>query len=160
MAKTINSVTATTYAVEPVHGKGGNISGKQSNHGDFHLPACLAHLIDPPLYMAVAWWGLLSRQGVTRDDISQAFHIPQRRAADVLSYISRERSDVITCQRRVMRDGGRRHLVLTILAVGELAPVAPSPPLRVKKTHSRGDNDAVRQWRRWFLSRPNVSSNE
>ncbi|HEJ7994289.1 TPA: CaiF/GrlA family transcriptional regulator [Serratia liquefaciens] len=138
---------------------GNTVSGKQSNHGDFYLPACLTHLIDPPLYMAVAWWGLLTGQGMTREDISQAFRIPPRRAADVMAYISRERCDVITCERRIVRAIGRRSLMLRVSAVRELAPVVPSPSPRVKKMPG-GGADPVREWRRWFLSRPNVSSTE
>lgn len=133
------------------------ISGKQSNHGDFHLPACLAHLVDPPLYMAVAWWGVLSAQVITRESISQAFRISLTRAADVMAYIIRSRGDVITCERRVIRKDGRRNLVLTISAVRDVVPQVSVPSPRVKKTPGRGGVDPVREWRRWFLSRPNIT---
>ncbi|CAI1210392.1 TPA: CaiF/GrlA family transcriptional regulator [Serratia liquefaciens] len=139
---------------------GNTICGKQSNHGDFYLPARLAHLNDPPLYMAVAWWGLLTGQGMTREYISQTFRIPPRRAADVMTYISRERSDVINSERHFLREAGRRSLVLTVSAVSALVPVASSPVPRVKKTPVRGCDDPVREWRRWFLSRPITSSSE
>lgn len=157
MAKFINETRGDVEPENSACGAGGTVSAKQSNHGDFYLPACLTHLVDPPLYMAVAWWGLLTGQGMTREDISQTFRIPPRRAADVMSYISRERCDVITCERRIVREVGRRSLMLRVSAVRELAPVVPSPSPRAKKTPARGSVDPVREWRRWFLSRPNVS---
>lgn len=161
MTKIINSGSPCLISLYNSRGgKGNTVSGKQSNHGDFHLPACLVHLNDPPLYIAVAWWGLLSGRGMTREDISQAFRIPLRRAADVMAYISRDRCDVITCERRVIHNGNRRSLILTIAAIGEFIPAVPSPPPRVKKNRSPDGGDPVREWRRWFLSRPNVSSAE
>lgn len=135
------------------------IAGKQRNHGGFQLPASLVHLTDPPLYLAVAYWGLLTGGGFTREDVSQAFRISQRRAADVMSYISRERSDVITCERQLTREGrGRRSLALIITAVREPMPVMTPPPPRARKTPSPGAAEQVQRLRHWFLSRPNTPS--
>lgn len=64
------------------------IEGTQSNHGSWHLPQNLQHLESPPMWLAVAWWGLLRKEAISRDDVSQAFHISQRRAGDVLYYLS------------------------------------------------------------------------
>lgn len=155
--KEINKEKRMASPCEPSRPRSGVILGRQSNHDDFYLPECLRHLGDPPLYMAVAWWGLLSGQGITRDDISLAFRIPPRRAADVMSYISRDRGDIITCERRVVRTTGRRSLVLTITDVRDVEPAAPLPPPRAKKTAGQGGADPVREWRRWFLSRPNTA---
>jgi len=156
--KKINEETNVLGSGHQANSGGGVISGKQSNHGDFYLPECLSHLGDPPLYLAVAWWGVLIGRGITREDISLAFRIPPRRAADVMSYISRDRGDIITCVRRIDREAGRRSLVLTISAVRDVGSAVPIPPPRAKKTSGRGAAESVREWRRWFLSRPNTAS--
>lgn len=77
------------------------IKGTQSNHGSWHLPQNLQHLESPPMWLAVAWWGLLRKEAISRDDVSQAFHISQRRAGDVLYYLSRHCTQtVISCWKK------------------------------------------------------------
>lgn len=135
------------------------VTGKQSNHGDFCLPECLTHLIDPPLYLAVAHWGLLTASPLSRALVSETFRISERRAADVLNYIARERHDIIDCKRNIVREGaGRRGLKLTVTAIRGTPP--PAPPPRAKQSSTARSRAASRaqQLRHWFLSRPNLSS--
>lgn len=136
------------------------VAGKQSNHGDFCLPDCLAHLISPPLYMAVAHWGIYTGLPLSRASVSETFRISERRAADVLNYIVRDRHDIIDCKRHTAREGaGRRVLKLTVIAIRDVAARAPSPPARTGTARSRAASRA-QQLRHWFLSRPNLSSGE
>ncbi|WP_394853087.1 CaiF/GrlA family transcriptional regulator [Serratia marcescens] len=135
------------------------VSGKQSNHDCFYLPACLGHLIDPPLYLAVARWGLLTGTRLTRRGISEAFRISERRAADVMNYILRDRGDVIDCVRTVTREGkGRRGLTLTVVAIRAQDAVVAAAPLRTRRGTLPRGADTTRELRQWFLSRPNPES--
>lgn len=159
MAEINNDSGAECDNKEQSRGTRNTVAGKQSNHGDFHLPACLGHLTDPPLYLAVAYWGLLTGSRLSRATVSETFRISERRAADVMSYISRERCDVIDCVRKITREGrGRRGLTLTITAVRALVQTPPSPPVRGRKTPRPGAADMSRELRHWFLRRPNLSS--
>lgn len=135
------------------------VSGKQSNHDCFYLPACLGHLIDPPLYLAVASWGLLTGTRLTRRGVSEAFRISERRAADVMTYILRDRGDVIDCIRTVTREGkGRRGLTLTVVAVRAQGAVVAAAPMRTRRGTLPRGADTTRELRQWFLSRPNPVS--
>nr|WP_249339863.1 CaiF/GrlA family transcriptional regulator [Serratia marcescens] len=137
------------------------VAGKQRNHGDFCLPDTLAHLMDPPLYLAVAHWGMATGLPLSRALVSETFRISERRAADVLNYIARDRHDVIDCQRHIVREGaGRRGLKLTITAIRGAAPRAASPPPARGSTARSRAASRVQQLRHWFLSRPNLSSAE
>lgn len=159
MAEINNDAGAEFYNKEHSRVTRNTVTGKQSNHGDFHLPACLAHLTDPPLYLAVSYWGLLTGGGLSRAIVSETFRISERRAADVMSYISRERCDVIDCVRKITREGkGRRGLILTITAVRVLVPAPSSPPVRRRKVQRPGAADMTRELRHWFLRKPNLSS--
>lgn len=94
------------------------VTGKQSNHGGYRLPTELVHLTDVPLYIAVAHWGLIKGTSITRDEISQVFHITARRAADVMTYIHVAKAQTITSVKRVTRvPGERRNLRLKITAI-------------------------------------------
>lgn len=144
---------------------GGRIMGRQSNHGDFTLPRCLSHLVNPPLYIAVAHWGLLKKTPFSRDDISQAFRITPRRAADVMSYIQREHTDVITCVRHLqVSSAGIRNLTLQVTGVVEAALSAPESkprpraPDKVPRGERQKKSQALNKLRAAFLSRPRLSS--
>lgn len=159
MAEISNDVKASLANKNIKTGPLNTVLGKQSNHGDFLLPACLGHLNDPPLYLAVAYWGLVTGSPLSRAIVSETFRISERRAADVMSYISRERCDVIDCERKITREGkGRRGLTLTIRAVRALVPAASAPPARGRKAQRPGAADMTRELRHWFLRRPNLSS--
>lgn len=134
------------------------VKGRQSNHGDYHLPACLTHLGSPPLYMAVAYWGLLKRKPFSRDDLSAAFHISVRRAADVMTYIYMERRNCITSKKTLVNTGsGHSCLYLQILTVSEPAPPRPARPQHRTmqlKTQMAGQDGKHRELWRWLLTRP------
>ncbi|MER2471600.1 CaiF/GrlA family transcriptional regulator [Photorhabdus laumondii] len=137
---------------------GQTITGKQSNHGDFRLPACLSHLKDTPLYMAVAYWGLLKGSGFTKSEISQVFRVTERRATDVMNYIYNERRDVIACEKFFFREKqGSRRQMLIVTAVVEPMPQKgqASVTKTVKSTRSRTSSQANHMciWRTWFLQR-------
>lgn len=156
--------------------KGGNnkldsqqarIIKKQSNHDDYYLPRCLSHLNNPPLYLAVAHWGLIKKDGMSREDISQAFRISPRRAADIMNYIYNDRQAVITSQKTVTTCGrGLRSFRLTIMAVGEVRsrPIPNPGKRRVTQAETPaafvGPMTTVQQLRRWFLTRPNVPTTD
>ncbi|WP_161796300.1 CaiF/GrlA family transcriptional regulator [Serratia marcescens] len=112
------------------------VTGRQSNHGDWSLPAELAGSGIGSLWLAVAIWALRQARPVTRDDIAQAFRISLRRAADVVSYLLTTRSDRVACERKIHRvASGHRVATLRVLAVvagpAEDGPVAP--PARSRK---------------------------
>lgn len=140
------------------------VLGRQSNHGDFTLPRCLSHLVNPPLYIAVAHWGLLKKTPFSRDDISQAFRITPRRAADVMTYIQREHGDVITCVRHLqVNPAGIRCLTLQVTGVAETPQSASVPRSRRRAPDkaSRGErqkkSQALHNMRATFLARPLLS---
>ncbi|EYU15379.1 MULTISPECIES: CaiF/GrlA family transcriptional regulator [Photorhabdus] len=131
------------------------ITGKQSNHGTFRLPVCLSHLNDTPLYMAVAYWGLLKGRGFTKSEISQVFRVSERRARDVMNYIYNERSDVISCEKVFFREKhGSRRLMLIVTAVAKPMPQRNQTLVTktVKSAHSRTSSQ-INHMRSWFLQR-------
>jgi hypothetical protein len=134
------------------------VKGRQSNHGDYHLPSCLIHLGSPPLYLAVAYWGLLKRTPFSRDDLSAAFRISARRAADVMTYIYIERRNCITSKKTLVSTGsGHSCLYLQILTVSEPAPTRPPKPLHrtVRQPETSGDLvGKQRELWHWLLTRP------
>ncbi|MBS9438305.1 CaiF/GrlA family transcriptional regulator [Photorhabdus noenieputensis] len=131
------------------------ITGKQSNHGDFRLPVCLSHLNDTPLYMAVAYWGLLKGRGFTKSEISQVFRVSERRARDVMNYIYNERRDVISCEKVFFREKhGSRRLMLIVTAV--VKPMPQRNPILVTKTVKSArslTSSRIHHMRTWFLQR-------
>lgn len=130
------------------------VQGKQSNHGDFHLPVSIRHLgNDLPLYRAVAWWGFLHGREFTRDDISQAFQIEPRRASGILNYICHRNDEgdiAFEASTRGLR-GGQRLMVIRILGVKD-RPVMRRRGKQVSPPRLPGNRD--RQMARWLLSRP------
>ncbi|KAB1579645.1 CaiF/GrlA family transcriptional regulator [Serratia marcescens] len=112
------------------------ITGRQSNHGDWSLPAELAGSGIGSLWLAVAFWSLRQARPVTRDDIAQAFRISLRRAADVVSYLLTTRSDRVVCERKIHRvASGHRVATLRVLAVvaGPAEDGPTAPPARSRK---------------------------
>lgn len=93
-------------------------TGRQRNHGTWCLPPGMDIEEGAPLWLAVALWALGQARAVTREDISQAFSVSPRRAADVLTYIISERSDLVQIYKEVVRvaSGHRvaRHLVKSV----------------------------------------------
>ncbi|MEI9746123.1 CaiF/GrlA family transcriptional regulator [Enterobacter ludwigii] len=118
----------------------GIVSGRQSNHGSWTLPASLAGSGIDSLWLAVATWALRAGRPVTREDVAQAFRISARRAADVITYLLDTRSDVVTCEREVVRVGsGHRVGLVRVTAV---TPVTPSPARATDKPRSTVESRA------------------
>lgn len=105
------------------------VEGTQGNHLQWVLPANLAHLNAPPLYMAVAWWGLLRGSPFTRADVSGAFRIAPRRAADVMKYICTARTDSIRCESWVKKG----EMYLSVAEVSDPSPDKTGNGARKKK---------------------------
>lgn len=122
------------------------VAGRQSNHGDWSLPAELAGSGIRSLWLAVAFWSLRQARPVTRDDIAQAFRISVRRAADVVSYLLTTRSDRVACERKIHRvASGHRVATLRVLAVvAGPAEDGPTPPPRARKRCPQ-EHDAKQQ---------------
>lgn len=87
----------------------------------FKLPEEL--LTFPPLkslWLAVAHWAHIQARPVSRDDIAIAFYISQRRAADVMTYIVNQCSEVVSLTKNVTRRGaGRRVATISVTAICE-----------------------------------------
>ncbi|EOT1929378.1 CaiF/GrlA family transcriptional regulator [Serratia marcescens] len=49
----------------------------------------MPELGEPPLYLALAYWGLSQESAFSRDDVAMVFAICPRRAADVMTYLIR-----------------------------------------------------------------------
>ncbi|MBH2928744.1 CaiF/GrlA family transcriptional regulator [Serratia ureilytica] len=123
------------------------VAGRQSNHGDWSLPAELAGSGIRSLWLAVAFWSLRQARPVTRDDIAQAFRISVRRAADVVSYLLTTRSDRVVSERKIHRVASG-HRVATLRGVALVAgPVEDGPvvpPVRSRKPCAQ-EHDAKQQ---------------
>ena len=81
--------------------------GSQSNHDEYVVPDCVASWADEPLYMLVSRWCMLQEKWLNRNDISEAFHMPLRRASYQLAYISRKKNRVVCKTRYGMNEENR-----------------------------------------------------
>ncbi|EAN8329705.1 CaiF/GrlA family transcriptional regulator [Salmonella enterica] len=82
--------------------------GKQANHCEYVLPDSMLPWAGEPLYLVIARWCLLQGRWINRNDISRAFHMPERRASYQLSYISRKKNRVV-CRTRMNNSGELQH---------------------------------------------------
>ncbi|MEQ4958842.1 CaiF/GrlA family transcriptional regulator [Enterobacter hormaechei] len=130
------------------------VPGKQSNHGGFFLPQEVAWLGESPkLWLAVAHWCMQAGRGVNRDEVAEAFHVTQRQAADVMTYIMHSCPQV-DWVKRVVRDGaGRRVCLLRVHEVRDSrVPVrATSVKKRPASTPSQVSADELRSLKSRFL---------
>ncbi|ECK7221276.1 CaiF/GrlA family transcriptional regulator, partial [Salmonella enterica subsp. enterica] len=80
---------------------------------------------DTPLYLLVARWAVIQNRPLTSRDISEAFHIINRRASDIMLYISRLPDSVLTSHLLWLHpDGESRRRAIRVTAVyGRPAPV-------------------------------------
>lgn len=86
-----------------------------------------------PLWLRVAQWCLREEVPVTREAIARAFALSARQAADIMSYITTRRSDLVESRRAVkVLGGGMRVATLQVLAVHS----ATLPP-RGARAHRR-----------------------
>ncbi|ULH10495.1 CaiF/GrlA family transcriptional regulator [Serratia marcescens] len=134
------------------------VTGRQTNYGDWSLPAELAGTDITTLWLAVAVWSLRRGCPVERGEIAQAFRISPRRAADVMTYILRHQREKVACKRHLTKHGkGRRVLRLSVSHVADYAIPAASAP---RPAHDAGgkpkkkvdDGHLIRELRAWFLS--------
>lgn len=137
-----------------------NIFRKQRNHENYYLPSELSHLGSPRLYMAVAYWGMMKGEAMSRDYISQVFHITPRRASDIMNYIHNDRQEVITSHKSIeYMKSGQRVFLLKIISIKD----SNGTQGKSRKKTSRNEiasKDTVQKLRHWFLSRPNMSNFE
>ncbi|MEL5428873.1 CaiF/GrlA family transcriptional regulator [Serratia nevei] len=159
-----------------VDAEGEWVQGQQGNHERYFRPACLANLPTMPLYLAVAYWGLLTGELLSVASLGQAFRIEQRRASEVLRYFVRYRVgvdfdqvSVRPCRLRIRHvspgasDEARRERAH---GGGNSARETPSsgvretpPPRRGARPAGQGRGSVEQaQVRQWFLRRPNPSS--
>ncbi|EBF0138801.1 CaiF/GrlA family transcriptional regulator [Salmonella enterica] len=112
---------------------------------------------DLPLYMLVAWWMYRQTVPVSVREVSEAFHISDRRAGDLLLYLMNSVSHV-QCTRvwQAIPGGGRRR-VWTVLRIGDLPPRRPvTAPVPVRKSppaRRRAPSQDIRDLRAWMVSR-------
>ncbi|HIF6628455.1 TPA: CaiF/GrlA family transcriptional regulator [Serratia marcescens] len=138
--------------------EGRRIAPRQSNHEEYTLPGCLTKYPPMPLYLAVAHFGLLTQQILSREVICQAFHIDTRRALEVMRYLVNGAPSV-TCECLSLIQ--RRGYCLRVLsiALGESAAEnAPSPSSRTparKRVSTLERERAQQQVRQWFMRRSN-----
>ncbi|MGV3346923.1 CaiF/GrlA family transcriptional regulator [Enterobacteriaceae bacterium LUAb1] len=161
--------TALATEEKASQGKSRKVTGKQGNHGGYHLPECLAHMGSPTLWLAVACWGQMCARPVSREDIAQAFRISPRRAADVMTYILSDHSDVVKVEKTVDRVGsGHRQARFRILDVttktlSAVVKVKKNPAVLVGNSQEREavrrqEAAALAQARALFLMRRTVPS--
>lgn len=75
-----------------------------------------------PLWLRVAQWCLSQKAPVSRETIARAFALSARQAADIMSYITTRRSDLVESRRAVkVLGGGMRVATLQVLAVHSTA---------------------------------------
>lgn len=134
------------------------IAPRQSNHEEYTLPDCLVNYPSMPLYLAVAHFGLLTQQILSREVICQAFHIDTRRALEVMRYLVNG-APRVTCEcLSLIRRRGYCLRVLSIASIESAAENATSPSSRTparKRGSALERERAQHQVRQWFLRRPN-----
>lgn len=84
----------------------------QSNHESYFIPEGLLHLKGRPLYMLIAYWGLLRGEPFFRDDVAKAFGLTERRAAGMMSYLHRKKDFVDSTLKRVQVGPQKRNCKL------------------------------------------------
>lgn len=91
-----------------------------------------------PLYIRVCLWLIQTQRAVTRDDISLAFSIPARQAADIMTYITRQSLKRVNWEKVVTVHGkGIRTFTLRVTAVHPDALKTRQAPARQKKSAVR-----------------------
>ncbi|ECF5902024.1 CaiF/GrlA family transcriptional regulator, partial [Salmonella enterica subsp. salamae] len=112
----------------------------QSNHEEYIIPDCMVPWAHEPLYLVIARWCEMQGRWINRNDVVQAFSMPERRASFQLSYISRKK-DRVVCRTRSRGDEDIRQLRNEIRVEQILpAPAGRSgkPPRRHTEAKSPG----------------------
>ncbi|EHF4788524.1 TPA: CaiF/GrlA family transcriptional regulator [Salmonella enterica] len=74
----------------------------QTRHDTCFIPECVREYAGEPLFILVAWWCLQQQDWVYRSQISEAFHIPARRASYLMAYLRNKTRRVVCDTREVM----------------------------------------------------------
>ncbi|MDT0204624.1 CaiF/GrlA family transcriptional regulator [Serratia marcescens] len=154
------------------------VRAQQSNHGGYDLPPSLAHLPAMPLYLAVAYLGMLKRAPLSRLEVAQAFGLDTRRALEVMRYLASGKT-CVACERVPLHPGefGKGYR-LRIDAIGEpqksfvgmrketaedghrsqseVVPASRGRRGQARRRPRLSDELAHQSLRRWFLRRPNT----
>lgn len=136
-------------------------TGRQRNHGAWRLPPELAFLAGAPLWQAVALWALSRGRPVSRTEISEAFSVAPRRAADVMTYIMCDRYDLVQVHKEVVRVASGHRVAMFLVTAVLSRPGAPVCPEEKTSGEAAGpgraaevrqsEREALAQARRLFL---------
>ncbi|KNC92913.1 CaiF/GrlA family transcriptional regulator, partial [Trabulsiella odontotermitis] len=117
-----------------------------------------------PLWLAVASWGWQLGSAIGRDDVARAFRISARRAADVMTYLMNDRSDVVTIEKTIVHQGsGHRVAMYRIVAICQKEKARPAPlPCSTSARSStpeerRRQEETMAQARHLFLHQRHLS---
>lgn len=133
-------------------------SGRQSNHGVWRLPPGMEGEEGSPLWQVVALWALRQGRAVTREEISQAFSVAPRRAADVMTYIMCDRADSVEVHKEVIRVASGHRVAMFLVVSVTSRPDTPvtaghgrKPRTEVSVADQRSEQEALTQAAKSFL---------
>ncbi|HHR8173513.1 CaiF/GrlA family transcriptional regulator [Salmonella enterica] len=96
----------------------------QKNHDACFIPESVRQYNGEPLYILAAQWCMQQKKWVTRNQISEAFHITARRASYLISYLRKKTSRVVClCRHEALSGKALRYeiYVTQIMACPEKA---------------------------------------
>ena len=125
----------------------------------YRVPSCLANLPPQPLYMSVAWWGLLKGSAFTATEVSQTFHISHRRATDILHYIQALDAHIVTSEKQLhpAAEKGYTCRLLVISAQGGVSTpplVSLLPTVRSRKAKMKIGRANLAPLQQWIANHP------
>ncbi|ECG0942751.1 hypothetical protein DOR57_23035 [Salmonella enterica subsp. salamae] len=135
---------------------GGEWRGRAAD--EWVCPDEIAHLGITVLYRAVACWALCLGRPVSVTDVCHAFAIRERRASDVLHYITQDALYVGAVKLPPRR--GRKRMVRVLSVASPLVPCRQrvpadekTKPLPVSRKKDSAEACEMLALRRWFVSR-------
>lgn len=132
----------------------------RNSNCNYNLPESIKHLESLPLYMAVAWWGYLRGKIFNRDDVSDAFQIPPRRASGIINYLA-HRVDPKKINLEISMSNSpnaSRQLYVFIHSITETKEKRVSRKSVLKTTKDRKtDAENRRMLAYWWFSRPSIT---
>lgn len=134
-----------------------NRSIAQENEvSDYHMPDCIRHLGDIPLYRAVAWWGYIQGSEFTRNDVSRAFRIDPRRASGVLNYICNRHNpnDIEYRVRKLPPKHGNQLMSVQIIFIADSLTTKRDYSSTKSTKQDNASTNHDRLLAQWMLSRP------
>ncbi|CAD6107428.1 Uncharacterised protein [Escherichia coli] len=124
---------------------------------EWTCPDEISHLGITVLYLAVACWALQLERPVSVSDVCQAFAIRERRACDVLHYITHNTRFVEAISLPARR--GQKRMVRVLAVSSPLTPcrqkefAEEESRQTVCKENSVRERENLRMLRQWFVSR-------